>query len=45
MIPKYFKDKLSFFESFHLLKKLLIKDYLITKEDVEKLTEILNEKK
>ena len=44
MIPKYFKDKLSFFESFHLLKKLLIKDYLITKEDVEKLTEILNEK-
>ena len=40
-MPKYLKDKIKFSLSFSILKKVLLRDNVITKEDIRKLTKLL----
>tara|TARA_B100000029_G_C17604144_1_gene966838 strand:- start:5640 stop:6581 length:942 start_codon:yes stop_codon:yes gene_type:complete len=41
LIPKYLKDKIKFLFSFSILKKVLLRDNVITEEDIKKLTKLL----
>ena len=41
LMPKFIKSRLNFLSSFKIFGKLFIKDYIITKEDIKKLTKIL----
>ena len=41
LMPKYLKDKIKFLLSFSILKKVLLRDNVITKEDIKKLTKLL----
>ncbi len=43
LIPKFIKNRLKFLGSFKIFGKLFIKNYIITKEDVKKLTKILTD--
>ena len=44
-MPKFLKKKLAFFGSLKIFNKLFIKDYVITNEDVKKLTLILDKER
>ncbi len=41
LMPKFIKNRLIFLSSLKIFGKLFIKDYIITKEDIKKLTKIL----
>lgn len=45
LMPKFLKKKLAFFGSLKIFNKLFIKDYVITNEDVKKLTLILDKER